>query len=327
MTIQSVRVVSKSIATCERFKQWLTANAEYHQGEIDILENDPVLFALRNTHSGLLLKIKGAPKDFLSLVIYTGLSRHIAVRYLENVIEDDGDEYLSALNSDTFERSDLHRALECFMARWDSLTPEESITTQPTIDTRKRIIDILRSHNTPNKPKLDFTPIDVTMTPKDIRIILGVKKMARQMNDVCQQQFNSSGHLRELLLRTKHLDTRVEYIDADGAKAISPTVRKLCEDLGVAVFETSNTVKPERRDHLSYAVKRSVDSLPDVAGMETVFENGKPVGKYAEDGYTLGTETVVAAAMESRPGVKQLPVGYTGNKDNHGFGSLDHCNW
>lgn len=258
MTIQSVRVVSKSIATCERFKQWLTANAEYQQGEIDILENDPVLFTLRNTHSGLLMKIKGAPKDYLSLVIYTGLSRHIAVRYLENVIEDDGDEYLSALNGDTFERSDLHHALECFMARWDSLTPEDSITAQPATDTRKRIIDILRSHNAPNKPKADFDPINVTMTPHQIVTRLKAQRMVRSVLDNVSNDLHKD---HEQSLCAKHLDTRVEYIDTDGAKAISPTVRKMLEDTGVAVFENDK------------------------------------------------------------------PVGYTGNKDNHGFGSLDHYNW
>lgn len=203
MTIQTIRVVSKYIRTAERFADFLQENIRWVEGgQLNMTNLDSVLFALNNAQH-LKMHVQGNDNDLLALTIYGGMSPHVTVTYLEK-LWDDGEDYFSPLGTEDFPRADLAKAMECFMARWFSANPGKAIN--PVVrDTRKAIVDFLLKplHELPVRIHV---PIDFTRTPEQIRECLTVRKMAKEYGLFGDNRLNAPGSMREMLLRTKHLD-------------------------------------------------------------------------------------------------------------------------
>lgn len=342
MTIQTIRVVSKYIRTCERFADFLQENILWvESGKLNTTNLDTVLFALNNAQH-LRMYTQGDNSDLLALTIYGGMSPRVTVTYLELMTYDDVS-YFSPLETEDFPRADLAKAMECFMARWFSANPAKAIN--PVVrDSRKVIIDFLLKplHELPVRI---HEPIDFTRTPEQIRECLVVRKMAKEYGLLSGNRLTAPGNLRELLLRTKHLDrseigeyalgntTHVVAPDTDEPVVLSPKLQAafntLTEDQKASVHVVSGNPHDleNPRDHLSYATKCSADSLPDTDDLKVVFKDGVVMKQ------TDGVTPISPAIREMAKGVGVVvyedsdQVQYTGDKDNHGTGSLDHIDW
>lgn len=288
MTIKTIRVVSKYIRTCERFTEFLQENIRWVEGDLlNTVSLDPVMFALNNVQH-LKMHVQGNDNDLLALTVYGGMSPHVTVTYLEKMY-DDGEDYFSPLATEDFPRAELAKAIECFMERWYSANPEKA--TSPKVrNSRQAIVDFMLKplHELPVRLHV---PVDFTWTPEQIRERLTLQRWTYAIYKTeChkdQQQFSIEHH----------------------------------------------------RGHMSHAVKRSVDNLPDVSDMEVIFEDGKLIGKYAvvapdtNEPMQLSVRLKEAFDTLSKDNhvlgnkVQSVRVGYTGDKNNHGTGSLDHIEW
>lgn len=170
MTIKTIRVVSKYIRTCERFKEFLMDNIDYVEGgELSEYDFDPVIFAVSNARKLNMFIRREGSRDKLSLYIYSGTDTFIAVRYLEAYDTEDGSGF-NAHGTEIFERPQIAKAIESFMTRWLSDTPENFPFTPD--DEQPQTTEIV--------------PIDCTMTPAWIRENLALRQMVKVASGKCQ---------------------------------------------------------------------------------------------------------------------------------------------
>lgn len=166
MAIQSVRVVSKYIRTCERFTDFLHENVRWVEGgKLNTTNLDSIAFALNNA-SNLRMYTQGSDRDLLALTTYSGMTPHVTVTYLER-LEDEGDEYFSPLGTEDFPLNGLVTAMECFMARWFSANPEKVI--KPLVEKPARLYDHVGFILTPDQIEVCLNAMRMTKLPANVK--------------------------------------------------------------------------------------------------------------------------------------------------------------
>lgn len=289
MTIQSVRVANKVVMISERFQKWLLGDAApYVQSVLsDPDEKDALRFTVLNADYLTL----GFPnsKDKLVLRTSIGLRRAcVSVSFMEHMEDEDGGHYES-LNTEDFTAPFFDRAIECFMERWSSKRPE--------------LVSSIKSpgwfQNTPSRV---LEPIDITMTPKQIEDRLQAQRMA------------SLSKYRESLYSVKHLESGLRVLIDDENQQFVGRLKRPDTDNAKRAVKGGDLIG---LDHGS-------------EGMVTIFKDGV----ITELGKTLmrptdGSKAVSQSVREIADisGIEVIEVGYTGDKNNHGTGSLDHISW
>lgn len=195
MTIQSIRVVSKSIRTTERFAEWLMDKHAYVVGGLKLDNSYKASLFVDDNHDDLVLKLRDGSNNVLRLSKFRNL--YYSVTFLEQCFDGE-EEFFSAYGTEDFNSESRHEAIEAFMLRWESDRPQQAAIFHKPITERQAFARELFGHKRP-QVKVKQPLIDNRFTPEQLRRCMDVIKRNKGAYVV------STSLPRELILSSKHL--------------------------------------------------------------------------------------------------------------------------
>lgn len=235
----------------------------------------------------LRMLVPDCGEDQLVLRLNEWGTPNYSVTYYEQLTDTDGEEYFEATQTETFPIDQLHIAIECFMTRWASDKPFNATNLRP--NTKGVLVDL----------------INTTMTSES---------MQHRLTDWSKVRNSPYANIsKETLLSSKHFD--VSHTEK--------VLDKLTPELGMALDIATST----ERDNTLLAVKCKADNLPDVSDLKLVYENGVIVNESAGSVPKSSLVRELAKSIGVAVVEPSLRPQYTGDKNNHGTGSLDHIDW
>lgn len=261
--ITKIQVRHRAFTVYAKFREWVMNNhvyTVYNTLETSVYSDER--FCQINAQ-GLYMKFREAPHrcEYDQLRLKATLDNNgqlfYQVSFMEYFEDEDGPAF-NSLHVEEFAMYDLHKALECFMERWNSDQPwaASSIKKSSHSDFEKAYRKT--GINSMLKVNVDFTP-------KEMYAYMAVRDLVNYRASTCEGATFYPGQ---------------RYV-----------------------------VRPDS----GFATKMGITELSSTEDMVTVFKDG-----------------VVLEDNDVCPSLDQLraaKVGYTGNKDKHGSGSLDHISW